>query len=91
MAPGAIAQLQMAGDEVRVEMGKKDVLDLQPVFGGERYVLICIALRIDHGCRARRLVSYQIGGVRQARQIELLKDHLAPTGSDFFSRLTSRI
>ena len=81
----AIAQLQMPGDEVGVEMRQKDVLDLEPVFGGKRDVLIRVPLRINDGCRACRLVSNQVGGVRQARQIELLKDHFAPTGSGFFS------
>jgi hypothetical protein len=86
----AIAQLEVASDEVGVKVREEDVPDLQPVLGGERDVLVGVALRIDHGCRAGRLVPNEIGGVRQARQIELLEDHLAPTGSGFFSRLTRR-
>ena len=40
------------------------------VFRRRRNVLIGVPLRSD-GSRARRLASYNVGGVRQARQIEL--------------------
>src|ERR1700754_1234384 len=80
----------MTGNEVGVEMSQEDVLDFERVFGGERDVLIGVALRIDDGCAAGGLVADGVGLVGQARQIELLEDHLAPTGSGFFSRLTSR-
>ena len=86
----AIAQFEMPGDEIGVEMGEEDVLDGEGVFGGEGEVLIDVALRIDNGGGAGCLVANEVGSVRQARQIELLEDHFAPTGSGFFSRLTSR-
>jgi hypothetical protein len=60
-------------------MREEDVADGERVFRGECDVLIDIPLRIDNGCRARRFVSYQIGGVRQTRQIELLEDHALPS------------
>ena len=51
---GAIAQLEMAGDEVGVEVREEDVRDSQAVLPGERDVLIDVALRIDDGRRMRR-------------------------------------
>jgi len=45
------------------------------VFRRRCKVLIGVPLRSD-GSRARRLASYNVGGVRQARQIELLKYHM---------------
>jgi hypothetical protein len=48
------------------------MLDLQLMFSGKRQIPVNVALRIDHRRRPRRLVSNQIGSVRQARQIELL-------------------
>ena len=73
----AIAQLQMPGDKIGVEMRQEYVLDLERVFGGKRNVLVGVALRVNDGRRACRLVSNHVGSVRQARQIELLEDHAA--------------
>ncbi len=75
----AIAQLQMPGDEIGVEMREEYVLDLERVLGGKGDVLVGVALRVNDGCRACRLVSDEVGSVRQARQIELLEDHCAPS------------
>ena len=72
---GAIAQLEVAGNEVGVEVREEDVLDPQAMLGGEREVLIDVTLRVDDGRRARLLVADQIRGVREAIQIELLEDH----------------
>ena len=65
----------MPGDKIGVEMRQEHVLDLEAVLGGKRDVLVDVALRVNDGCRACRLVSNEVGGVRQARQIELLEDH----------------
>ena len=54
---GAIAQLEVAGDEVGMKVREEDVLDSQAVLGGEREVLIDVALRIDDGGRVRLLVA----------------------------------
>ena len=54
---GAIAQLEVTGDEVGVEVREEDVRDPQAVLGGEREVLIDVALRIDDGRRVRLLVA----------------------------------
>jgi len=43
-----------------VQMSQYDVLDFKVVFRGERDVFVCIALRVDHCRRARRLVTDEI-------------------------------
>src|SRR5277367_4238546 len=58
-----VAQLQMAGDKVGVEMGEKDMADLESQFLGVVQVLLNIALRVDDNCGETGLVSQQIGGV----------------------------
>jgi hypothetical protein len=66
---GALAQFQVPGYEIGVEVGKKNVLDGQPVLGGECEVLVHVALRINYGGGTRTFVANQVGGVRQAREI----------------------
>ena len=79
-----IAQLEMSSDEIGMQMGQKHVLDLQRMLGGERDVMIRIALRVNNGSRAGLLVSNHVRRVRQAWQIELLEDQAAPTSlSDY--------
>jgi hypothetical protein len=68
----------MPGDKIGMKMRQEYVLDRESVLGGKRYVLVYVALRVNNGSRARRLVSNHVGSVRQARQIELLEDHRAP-------------
>ena len=46
----AIAQFQVAGDEVRVKVGEKDVTDLEAEIVRISEVLMNIALRIDDDC-----------------------------------------
>jgi hypothetical protein len=58
-----------------VEMGEEDVRDPQIVLGGERQVLIDVALRVDDGRDMRLFVADQIRRVREAIQVELLQDH----------------
>jgi len=73
-----VAQLQMPGDEIGVQVRQEDVLDGEPMFGGKRNVLVDVALRVNDGCRACRLVSNEVGRVRQAWQVELLEDQPVP-------------
>src|SRR5262249_21161101 len=73
---GAVAQLEMTGDEVGVEVGEEDVRDAQAVRVGEGQVLIDVALRGDDGCGAGLLVADQVRRVREAIQIELVEDHV---------------
>ena len=74
--PGAIAQLEVTGDEVRVEVREEDVPDPQIVLGGERKIVIDVALWIDDSRRARLLVPDEVRRVRQTIQVKLLEDHV---------------
>jgi hypothetical protein len=56
----AVAQFEMAGDEVGVEMGEEHVLDLKIVFDGEGQVLVDVPLGIDNGGGAGVLVADQV-------------------------------
>ena len=71
---GPIAELEMAGDEVRVEVGEEDVLDPDavPLRGVE--VHPDVALRVDHGRDAAPLVCDEVRSVRQAAEVVLLED-----------------
>jgi hypothetical protein len=79
--PGAIAQFEVAGNEVGMEVREKDVLDSQTMLGGEREVLIHVTLRVDNSGRVRLLVADEIRGVREAIQIKLLQDHWSAPSS----------
>src|ERR1700719_1732552 len=73
----AVAQLQMPGDEIGVQMGQKYVFDLESVLSSKRNVLVGIALGVDDGSRRGGLVTDNVRSVRQAREIKLLKEHAA--------------
>ena len=70
-----VAQFQMAGDEVGMEVGQEDVADLEAEFLGVGQVLLDVALRIDDDGGRAGLVSEQIGGVGQAAQVVLFQNH----------------
>ena len=72
---GSVAQFEMTGDEIRMQMREEDVRDPQAARLRERQVLIDVALRIDDRSDPRLLVGDQIRRVRQAVQIELMEDH----------------
>jgi hypothetical protein len=72
---GPIAQLEVTGDEIGMQVGEEDVSDTQPVLRRERHVLIHVALRVDHRRHLRLLIADEIRGVGEALQVELLKDH----------------
>jgi hypothetical protein len=75
-----VAQFQMACDKVGVEVGEKDVADLEVQFLSVGQVLLNIALGIGDDRSRTGLVSQQIGRVGQAAQIVLFQNH-----SDFYS------
>jgi len=52
-----VAQLQVAGDKIRVEMSQKHVPDLETECFGVLQVLLDIALRIDDDARGASLVA----------------------------------
>jgi hypothetical protein len=56
----AVAQFEMAGDEVGVKMGQEHVLDLEIVFGGDGQVLVDVPLGIDNGGGARFFIADQV-------------------------------
>ena len=70
-----VAQFQMAGDEVGVEVGEEDVADLKAKFLGVGQVLLDVALGVDDDGGRTGLVSEQIGGVGQAAQVVLFQNH----------------
>ena len=74
---GPIAQLEVAGEEVGVQVRQEHVRDAQAVLAREREVLLDVALRIDDGGHAGVLVADEIRRVRETVQIELLEDHAA--------------
>ena len=65
----------MARDEVRVQVGQENVLDLEVVLDGERDVAIDVALRVDDGRHTRLLVTDEVGRVGETAEVELLEDH----------------
>src|SRR5579862_1166484 len=65
----------MAGDEVRVKVGKEDVANLEAGFLRISQVLLNIALWVDDDGRCTGLVSEQIGSVSQAAQVVLFQNH----------------
>jgi len=72
---GAVTQLEVAGNEIGVEVGQKDMGDAQAVIRSERQVLIDVALRIDDRGQGTPLIANKVRCVRQAVQIELSQDH----------------
>ena len=79
--PGLVAELDVAGDEVGVEVGQEDVLDRVAAGLGVGEVLVDVPLRIDDGRRLRLLVGDHVGGVGEAGEVVLLDLHGgAPVG-----------
>ena len=70
-----IPQLQMAGEEVGVEVGQEDMADLKAELLSVGKVLLNVALRIDDDRRRTGLVSKQIRSVSQASQVVLFQNH----------------
>ena len=71
----AVAQLQMAGDEVGVEVGEEDMADLEAKFFGVGQILLDVALGVDDDGGRTGFVSEQVRGVGQATQVVLFQDH----------------
>ena len=72
----AVAQLQMPGNKVGMEVGQKDVADVEAKSLRVRHVLFDITLRIDDDRRRAGLVPQQIRGMGQATQIVLFENHV---------------
>ena len=54
---GPLAQLEVAGDEIGVEVREEDVRDPEAVFAGKGQVLLDVALRVDDGALSASPVS----------------------------------
>ena len=76
----AVAQLQMAGDEVGVEVGEKHVADMKAKLLGVAQVLLNVALRIDDDGSRTGLVSKQIRRMGEASQVVLFQNHVFSIG-----------
>ncbi len=72
-----VAELQVAGEEVGVEVREEDMLDPAAHGLGVCEVLVDVALRVDHRRHARRSRRRQVGGVRQTAKVVLLENHAA--------------
>ena len=77
----------MAGNEVRVEMGQKDMVDVQMVLGGKRHIHIDVTLRIDDGRGTGLFVGNEVRRVGKTIEVELLQDHVAGSRPDFAKRM----
>ena len=76
----AVAQFEMTGDEIGVEVREEDVDDAKVVIRRKRQILVDVTLRVDHsGCSAF-FVGNDVGGMREAVQIKLFEEHHSPHG-----------
>ena len=71
----------MASDEVRVEMGKKNVVDVEFVALSGFEIALDVALRVYDGRGTRSFVADEVRSVRETIEVELLEDHLANLGT----------
>jgi len=71
---GRRRQLEMAAQKVSVEVRLNHALDAQTVSLRGIQILRHVALRVDHHRAAARRVTHEVRRVRQAREIELLKN-----------------
>src|ERR1700722_7807956 len=65
----------MTGDEVRMEVGEKDVADLQTEFFSVIQIMVNVALRVDDDGSRVGLVAEQIRGMGKTTKIILLQNH----------------
>ncbi len=70
-----VAELQMPGDKIGVEVGQKNVPQGQPVLLRVFEVLVDIALRVDDEGGLGLHIPNQVRGVRQTSEVVLLEDH----------------
>jgi len=74
----AVAELEMAGDEIGVQVGEEDVLDGEVVLGGEGEVLVDVALGINDDGGGGGFVADEIGRVGETGEVELMEDDGTP-------------
>src|SRR5439155_963894 len=71
----ALAELEVARDEVGVEVRQEHVPDPKAEAAGVAHVLLDVALRIDDRRHPALLVGDEVGGVCEAAQVVLLENH----------------
>ena len=71
---GAVAELEMAGHEVGVEVREEHMADPAAEPLGVLEVLLDVPLRVDDGRLATLLIGDQIRGVGEAAEVVLLED-----------------
>ena len=76
-----IAQLEVPGNEVRMEVRQDDMLDPETMLLGKPQVSVDVSLWIDDGRDARLLVAHEIRRVRQTVTVELLENHVVVPGA----------
>ena len=75
-----LAQLEVSGQEIGVEVGQSDVADRRAPFFRGLQVDVDVAAWIDDDRGLRPLVDDQVGGLGQTAEVELLEDHHVPSG-----------
>jgi hypothetical protein len=84
---GPVAQFQVSGEEVGVEVRKEYVRDAQVVLVGQGQILIDVPLRIDNRRDAAAFVADEIRRVRQAVQVKLMEDQIeSPRAMEKYTR-----
>ena len=61
----AIAQFEMPGNEIGVEMSEEDLFYGEAVSSGEGDVVVRVALGVDDDGGVGRFVADEVGGVRE--------------------------
>ena len=77
LGAGAAGQLEVARQEVGVEVRLDHVLDAQLLGRCVVHVLVDVAARVDDDGPARRPVPDQVGGLRQAPEVVLAEEQRA--------------
>src|SRR4029450_8546207 len=70
-----IPQFNMAGEEISVKMGQKDILDVKNLLCCVLQILVNITLWINHDRRTRSCIGDEIGGMRETAKVILLQHH----------------
>jgi hypothetical protein len=73
--PEAVPQLEMSGEEVRVEVGEEDMLDAHPPLLRHRDILVDVPLGVDDHGGPASLVAEEVGRMGEAAQVELMEEH----------------
>src|SRR5215218_8408476 len=76
----------VAGDVVGVVVGLEYVVDAHAEIAGELEVIVDLEPRVDHCCRAGRVVADEVRGAAEIVVRDLAEDHLPPIISRRFER-----